>query len=126
MSCDENVFNVFGFGWGKLDLRPTFDRLFKRSRHGRCAVSRREVRAWLFTGGLLVLEAELESLRAFHRSYHESPDDGVMLLSLWKWPLGPGVTPVKFIRSARVGGRALNQEYRSVVRFHLNSLPWHQ
>lgn len=92
------MFDIFGFGWGKLfievngrvaakvdgpsrlDLRPTFDRLFERSRHGRGAVSRREVQAWLFTARLLVLDAELEGFRASHRSYHESPDNGVMLL----------------------------------------------
>ena len=53
MSCDEDVFDVLGFGWGelslkvnseitselggpsRLDLRPAFDRFFEGSRHGR-------------------------------------------------------------------------------------------
>lgn len=44
--------------------------------------SQRQVRAWLFAARLLVLEVELEGFRAFHRSYRESPVNGVMLSSL--------------------------------------------
>ena len=103
------MFDIFGFRRGKLflevnkraavqvneasrlDLCPPFDRLFEGSRHDRGAPSRFEARAWLFTARMLDLEAELKGLGACHRSYHESPNIGVMLLSRWRCPLGPSV-----------------------------------
>ena len=57
----------------------------------------------------LTWEAELEGFRASHRNYRESPDIGFMLLSLWRCPRGPSVPPMGLIRSARVGGRVLDQ-----------------
>lgn len=141
------MFDIFGFRWGKLllkvnkemaaqvdgpsrlDFRPTFDRLFERSshRHGRWVRSRREGRASLFTEKLLVLEeAELKGFRAFHPSYYESPKNGVMLLSLGRCSLGPSVPPVRVIRSAFVGSRALDQACGLVVEVRLSSLSLRQ
>ena len=60
-----------------------------------------------------MLEAEYERFCAFSPSYEESSRYGAIL------PLrclqDPGVPPVELIRSARVGGKALDQAFVFVL-----------
>ena len=68
--------------------------------------------------GLLVLKAVYETFCALRPSYDESPRYGV-ILPLWRCLQDPSVPSMELIRSARVGGRALDQAFVFVVNLNL-------